>query len=159
MQTIADIMTRGIRTMAPEDTVTAAAQAMSELDVGAMPVCDGARLVGMVTDRDIVVRGVAEERVGAPLREVMSEGVLYCHEDDTVESALASMRSQQVRRLPVVDRERRLVGMVSLGDLATKAEEADDEAADALRGISEPSEPNRSGQSAASGAAGGGQTD
>lgn len=156
MQTVSEVMTRGIRTMAPSDTVTAAAQAMRELDVGALPVCDGVRLVGMVTDRDIVVRGVAQERVDAPLAEVMSEGLLYCREDDSVESALESMRRQQVRRLPVVDEEKRLVGMLSLGDVATKAGEADTQ--EAVRDISEPSEPNRSGQSAASGTAGGGQT-
>lgn len=156
MQTVSEVMTRGIRTMAPSDTVTAAAQAMRELDVGALPVCDGVRLVGMVTDRDIVVRSVAQERVDAPLAEVMSEGLLYCREDDSVESALESMRRQQVRRLPVVDEEKRLVGMLSLGDVATKAGEADTQ--EAVRDISEPSEPNRSGQSAASGTAGGGQT-
>lgn len=157
MKTVSDVMTRGIRTMAPTDTVVAAAQAMRELDVGALPVCDGVRLVGMVTDRDIVVRGVAEQRVEVSVQHVMSEGVLYCHEDDSVAVALASMRSQQVRRLPVMDKDKRLVGMVSLGDMATKGNEQDD-AARALRGISEPSEPDRSGLSAASGAAGGGQT-
>lgn len=161
MQTVSDVMTRGIRTVAPNDTVTQAAQAMRELDVGALPVCDGVRLVGMVTDRDLVVRGVAQERVQAPLSEVMSEGMLYCREDDAVSAALESMRSQQVRRLPVVDKDQRLVGMVSLGDLATKATLGDqgDETASALRGISEPSQPHRGGLSAASGAAGGGQTD
>ena len=156
MQTVSEVMTRGIRTMAPTDTVTAAAQAMRELDVGSLPVCGGVRLVGMVTDRDIVVRGVAEERANAPLGEVMSEGLLYCRDDDPVDSALDSMRSQQVRRLPVVDKDKRLVGMLSLGDVATKAEGSDTE--EAIRGISEPSEPNRSSQSAASGPAGGGQT-
>ncbi|KRD46667.1 histidine kinase [Acidovorax sp. Root275] len=158
MQTVSDVMTRGIRTMAPSETVTAAAQAMRELDVGALPVCNGARLVGMVTDRDIVVRGVAQELVHAPLSEVMSEGLLYCKEDDTVAAALETMRSQQVRRLPVVDKAQQLVGVVSLGDLATKGEE-DTDTMDALRTISEPSEPYRGGLSAASGAAGGGQTD
>ncbi|MFN4117309.1 CBS domain-containing protein [Acidovorax sp.] len=156
MQTVSEVMTRGVRTMAPTDSVTVAAQAMRELDVGSLPVCDGVRLVGMVTDRDIVVRGVAEERANAPLREVMSEGLLYCREDDPVDSALESMRSQQVRRLPVVDKDKRLVGILSLGDVATKAEGSDTE--EAIRGISEPSEPDRSHQSAASGAAGGGQT-
>lgn len=156
MQTVSEVMTRGVRTLSPTDTVTAAAQAMQELDVGSIPVCDGVRLVGMVTDRDIVVRGVAQERVNAPLQEVMSEGLLYCHEDDTVPSAIASMRSQQVRRLPVVDKDKRLVGIVTLGDVATKGDE--DSAGDALREISEPSEPDRSGLSAASGSAGGGQT-
>jgi CBS-domain-containing membrane protein len=110
----------------------------------------------MVTDRDIVVRAVAQERVDVPLSEVMSEGILYCQEDESVTTAIASMRRQQVRRLPVVDREKRLVGIVSLGDIATKSDE--DDAGAALRSISEPSEPHRGGQSAASGPAGGGQT-
>ena len=156
MQTVSHVMTRGIRTLAPTDRITQAAQAMQELDVGSIPVCDGVRLVGMVTDRDIVVRGVAQERVDVPLSEVMSEGILYCLEDDPVSTAIASMRRQQVRRLPVVDRDKRLVGIVSLGDVATKADE--DDAGAALREISEPSEPYRGGQSVASGAAGGGQT-
>ncbi|MBU0747080.1 MAG: CBS domain-containing protein [Gammaproteobacteria bacterium] len=156
MQTVSDVMTRGVRTLSPTDTLTAAAQAMQELDVGSIPVCDGVRLVGMVTDRDIVVRGVAQERVNVSLQDVMSEGLLYCHEDDTVPSAMESMRRQQVRRLPVVDKDKRLVGIVTLGDVATKGDE--DDAGDALRGISEPSEPHRSRLSAASATAGGGQT-
>ena len=156
MQTVSDVMTRGVLTLSPTDTLTAAAQAMQELDVGSIPVCDGVRLVGMVTDRDIVVRGVAQERVNVSLQDVMSEGLLYCHEDDTVPSAMESMRRQQVRRLPVVDKDKRLVGIVTLGDVATKGDE--DDAGDALRGISEPSEPHRSRLSAASGTAGGGQT-
>jgi CBS domain-containing protein len=156
MQTVSDVMTRGVRTLSPTDTLTAAAQAMQELDVGSIPVCDGVRLVGMVTDRDIVVRGVAQERVNVSLQDVMSEGLLYCHEDDTVPSAMESMRRQQVRRLPVVDKDKRLVGIVTLGDVATKGDE--DDAGDALRGISEPSEPHRSRLSAGSGTAGGGWT-
>ncbi|UCV00203.1 CBS domain-containing protein [Acidovorax radicis] len=143
MQTVSDIMTRGIRTMAPTDTITAAAQAMRELDVGSVPVCDGVRMVGMVTDRDIVVRAVAQERMQAPLSEIMSEGLLYCHESDSVASALESMRKQQVRRLPVVDKDQRLVGIVSLGDLATKADGGG--VGEAIRDISEPSEPHRAG--------------
>ena len=156
MQTVSHVMTRGIRTLAPTDRITQAAQAMQELDVGSIPVCDGVRLVGKVTDRDIVVRGVAQGRVDAALSEIMSEDVLYCHEDDPVATAIASMRRQQVRRLPVVDREKRLVGIVSLGDVATRSDE--EGAGAALREISEPSEPHSGGQSAASGAAGGGQT-
>ena len=144
MQTVSHVMTRGIRTLAPTDRITQAAQAMQELDVGSIPVCDGVRLVGMVTDRDIVVRGVAQGRVDAALSEIMSEDVLYCHEDDPVATAIASMRRQQVRRLPVVDREKRLVGIVSLGDVATRSDE--EGAGAALREISEPSEPHSGGQ-------------
>ena len=141
MQKVSDIMTRGIRTMAPSDTITAAAQAMRELDVGSLPVCDGTKMLGMVTDRDIVVRAVAQERMNAPLSEVMSEGLLYCNEDDSVEAAFESMSKQQVRRLPVVDNNKKLVGIVSLGDLATKSNS--DGAGEAIRDISEPSEPDR----------------
>ena len=142
--------------MAPTDSALQAAQAMQELDVGALPVCDGARLLGMVTDRDIVVRAVAQERINADLRDIMSEGILYCFEDEPVHDALESMARQQVRRLAVVDRERRLVGMISLGDIATKGDEPG--TGEAIRDISSPSEPQRGGISAASGAAGGGQT-
>ena len=163
MQTVADVMTRGIRTLSPTDSLVLAAQAMRELDVGAVPVCDGVRLVGMVTDRDIVVRGVAQELMNASIGEVMSEGLLYCQEDEPVTSAIDSMRQQQVRRLPVVDKDKRLVGIVSLGDVATKVDgiehSGQDSAGAAIRDISEPSEPDRSGLSAASGPAGGGQTD
>lgn len=143
MQKVSDIRTRGIRTMAPTDTVTAAAKAMRELDVGSLPVCDGTKMLGMVTDRDIVVRAVAQDRMNAPLSEVMSEGLLYCNEDDTVEAALESMSKQQVRRLPVVDGNKQLVGIVSLGDLVTKSDGNGDGAGDAIRDISEPSEPQR----------------
>jgi CBS domain-containing protein len=141
MQTVSEVMTRGVRVVAPTDTVIAAAQAMRELDVGAIPVCDGVRLVGMVTDRDIVVRAVAQDRVGVPLSAVMSEGMLYCQQDDSVASAVDAMRSHQVRRLPVVDKDKRLVGIVSLGDVATKGDE--DDAGAAIRDISEPSAPER----------------
>lgn len=141
MQKVSDIMTRGIRTMSPTDTITAAAQAMRELDVGSLPVCDGTKILGMVTDRDIVVRAVAQDRMNAPLSEVMSEGLLYCNEDDTVEAALESMSKQQVRRLPVIDGNKKLVGIVSLGDLATKSN--GEGAGEAIRDISEPSEPQR----------------
>lgn len=141
MQKVSDIMTRGIRTMSPTDTITAAAQAMRELDVGSLPVCDGTKMLGMVTDRDIVVRAVAQDRMNAPLSEVMSEGLLYCNEDDTVEGALESMSKQQVRRLPVIDGNKKLVGIVSLGDLATKSN--GEGAGEAIRDISEPSEPQR----------------
>lgn len=149
MQTINEVMTRGVRTLSPTDTVIAAAQAMRELDVGCIPICDGIRLVGMVTDRDIVVRCVAQERMDVLLQKVMSEDLLYCHEQDTVQSAMASMRTHQVRRLVVVDADQRLVGIVSLGDVATKcAASVEDDVGAAVRAISEPSQPHRSGQSA-----------
>jgi len=149
-------MTRGVRTLSPSDTMVMAAQAMKELDVGVVPVCDADRLVGMVTDRDIVLRGVAQGRpVGnTRLDEVMSPDPCWCFEDQSVEEVVKQMRDAQVRRIPVVDHDRHLVGIVSLGDLAVKSDVA--RAGEALESISEPAEPNRSGQSQASGAAGGG---
>jgi CBS domain-containing protein len=158
MTQVSQVMTRGVRSMAPTDTLVKAAQAMEELDVGVIPVCDGDRLVGMVTDRDIVLRGVAQGLPvdQTPLREVMSDEPLSCFEDQPVEEVMDRMRDAQVRRVPVLDRERHLVGMLSLGDLAVKAGERADAVSDTLEGISEPAEPDRSGQSQASGAAGGG---
>ena len=156
MTRVAEVMTRGVRTMSPNDSIQFAAQAMDELNVGVVPVCDGDRLLGMVTDRDIAVRGVAQGRApeSTPLREVMSGDPLWCFEDEPLEQAIEQMREAQVRRLPVVDRERHLVGILSLGDVSATASTAD--VAEALACISEPSEPDRSGLSAASGAAGGG---
>jgi signal-transduction protein with cAMP-binding, CBS, and nucleotidyltransferase domain len=138
-----------VRTLAPTDTLVAAAQAMDEWNVGAIPVCDGDRLVGMITDRDITVRGVAQGRPldGTPLADVMTEHVRWCYEDDPVDEQLAEMRAVQIRRLPVVDREQHLVGMLSLGDIAVKADPV--EAGEALVAISLPAEPDRSSAPAA----------
>jgi CBS domain-containing protein len=156
MSTVRDIMTRGVRTLSPSDTVMFAAQAMAELDVGAIPVCDGRRLVGMLTDRDITIRSVAQgfDPQNTALEQVMSSDVQWCYEEQSIEEATQLMRDAQIRRLPIVDHERHLVGVLSLGDVAAKGELQ--EASEALKDISTPSEPERSGQSAASGAAGGG---
>lgn len=156
MTAVSEVMTRGVRTMTPQDTVMMAAQAMDELNVGAIPVCEGDEIVGIVTDRDIVVRGVAQGC--APdqtrLQDVMSTDVRCCREDQTVEEVLEEMRGVQVRRMPVVDDGGHIVGILSLGDVAVKAGE--DCAGEALADISEPAEPDRSNMSQASGAAGGG---
>lgn len=156
MTQVSDVMTRGVRTLAPSDTVVKAAQAMQELDVGSIPVCNGEHLVGIITDRDIALRGVAQARLHAdtPIDDVMSRQPLWCFEDQPVDDVLAQMRKSQVRRVPVIDRDNRLVGIVSLGDLAVKADQS--QAGQALRAISQPAAPDRSGQSQASGAAGGG---
>ena len=158
MEHVSDVMTRGVRSMRPDDNAQLAAQAMDELDVGVIPVCDGDRLVGMVTDRDITLRVVAQGRQPqqTQLRELMSADVQTCREDDDLEEAAMRMEQAQIRRLPVIDDGGRLVGMLSLGDIATKGDP--DHASDALSGISEPSEPDRSTLSSASGSAGGGQT-
>ena len=159
MTQVSDVMTRGVRALSPQDTATMAAQAMQELDVGAIPVCNQERLVGIVTDRDLVLRGVAQSRLDAdtPIDDLMSRQPLWCFEDQPVEDVLAYMRKAQVRRVPVLDRENRLVGMVSLGDLAVKGDQG--QAGSALRSISEPARPDRSHSSQASGAAGGGESD
>jgi CBS domain-containing protein len=156
MTQVSQAMTTGVRSMAPNESVMKAAQAMSELDVGVIPVCDGDRLVGMVTDRDIVLRGVAQGCPAdqTPLSTVMTRDAVWCYEDQSVEEVAEKMRDAQVRRMPVVDREQHLVGMLSLGDIATKADVR--EGGEALQDISEPSRPDRRGQSSASGAAGGG---
>jgi len=156
MRQVSDVMTRGVRTLSPNDTLLVAAQAMQELDVGAIPVCQADHLVGMVTDRDIVVRGVAQGCAAdhTPLNDVMSRDVQCCFEDQPLDEVLEQMRDAQIRRIPVVDRAEHLVGIVSLGDVAVKADET--RAGEALESISEPAAPDRSGQSQASGAAGGG---
>ncbi len=158
MTQVADVMTRGVRTLMPHDTVVLAAQAMEELDVGAIPVCDGGRVVGLVTDRDIVIRAVAQNLPidTTHLEALMSTGVECVYEDDDLTEVSAKMQQSQIRRLPVLDRDERLTGMLSLGDLAVKG--GTGEAAEALADISEPARPARGGLSAASGAAGGGET-
>jgi CBS-domain-containing membrane protein len=123
MQAISEIMSRDVRTVGPDARLQEAAQLMRDMDVGALPVCDGRRLMGMVTDRDIAVRAVA--RGVAPsdctVAEVMSTDVSWCFADQSVGEVLQQMGDQQVRRIPVVERDSMaLAGMVSLGDLATR---------------------------------------
>ena len=139
---LADIMTRDVTVVAPTDSVQRAAQIMDELNVGALPVCDGRRIIGMVTDRDLTVRIAAQGKSPdqARVEEAMSTNVRWCFEDEDVESVIEKMGDTQIRRLPVVDRDHNLVGIVSLGDIATKSDEVAEEA---LEGVSQPSEPDR----------------
>lgn len=157
MTQVSQAMTRGVRTIAPHDTLVAAAQAMEELDIGALPVCDGDRLVGMLTDRDIVIRAVAQSCAieDTKVSDVMTEDTVCCFEDQSIDEVQEQMSDSQIRRVPVVDREKHLVGMLSLGDLAVKGGGRID---DTLEAISQPAEPDRSGQSQASGGAGGGSS-
>ena len=140
MTTVADVMTRGVRTMSPSDTVVLAAQAMDELNVGVIPVCEGDKLVGMVTDRDIVIRGVAQEcdTKTTKLADVMSTNVRCAKEDEDVDEVLGEMADTQIRRLPVVDSQQRLVGIVTLGDIADKDPNDEKEVAMSLGDISSP---------------------
>jgi len=122
MTKVSEIMTRGVRTLPPTANLVQAAQAMDALDVGSLPVCDGDAMVGVVTDRDITVRGVAAGMVPQEARvsEVMTADVRWCSENDSVQQAMDLMGEAQVRRLAVLSEERKIVGIVSLGDLATR---------------------------------------
>jgi CBS domain-containing protein len=135
---IAEIMTRDVQLASPQQTLQEAARLMAELDVGVIPVADKDHLVGMLTDRDICVRAVAAGKNPKQCKvgEVMSADVKYVFEDETTEDLARNMSTLQVRRLPVLDREKRLVGIVSLGDLAT-ADGAADDTRDAILGVSE----------------------
>lgn len=135
---IRDAMTRNVRMVRPDQTIREAAHLMAELDIGALPVEDSDRLVGMITDRDIAVRAIAEGK-GAEtrVREVMSNEIKYCYDDQTVDEVTRNMGEQRLRRLPVMNRDKRLVGILSLGDLA-REEDSLDEAGAALCGISRP---------------------
>jgi CBS domain-containing protein len=141
-----DVMARDVEVIAPDASLREAAEKMRALDIGSVPVCDGRRLIGMVTDRDITVRAVAEGRdpALARVRDVMTPDVTYCYEDDDVKDAARLMGERQIRRLAVLDRgSKQLVGMVSLGDVAVDTGDKK-MAGDALRKISEPAGPTQS---------------
>jgi len=141
---VRDVMTRGAECARPEDTLQHAAERMKELDVGVLPVCENDRIVGMVTDRDITVRATADGATpgSARVRDVMTPDVVYCFEDQDAAEASRLMKDHQIRRLAVMNRDKRLVGIVSLGDLAV---ETGDEhlAGHTLEAVSEPNRPNR----------------
>ncbi|HYC43229.1 MAG TPA: CBS domain-containing protein [Noviherbaspirillum sp.] len=143
MQRISDVMTRDVMSVSPQETIRRAAQMMDELNVGALPVCDGQKLVGMVTDRDITVRAVAagQSPDSAHVEDVMSGAVHWCFDDQTVDEVMQQMGDTQIRRVPVVDHDtKELIGIVSLGDLATKHSAQVDRT---LEEISSPSQPDR----------------
>jgi CBS domain-containing protein len=118
---VSDIMTRDVRLLRPDQTIREAASLMAEINAGALPVSENDRLVGMITDRDIVIRAVAQGRSGdTKVADVMSKEMLYCFDTDELDDVARNMGKAQVRRLPVVTRDKRLVGIVSLGDLARK---------------------------------------
>ena len=122
---VRDIMTRDVRLLDPNQTIREAASLMAEVDAGALPVGENDRLVGMLTDRDIVIRAVAQGRpVDTKVGVVMSKEVLYCFDTDDLDDVSRNMGKAQVRRLPVVNADKRLVGIVSLGDLARSEDPA-----------------------------------
>jgi CBS domain-containing protein len=134
---VSDAMSRDVRLASPDDRICDAARTMGEIDAGAVPVGENDRLVGMITDRDIAIRAVARDKgPQTPVREVMTSEVQYCFDDEDVQAVCSKMADQQLRRLPVVNRDKRLVGILSLGDLARG--DGAYGAGQALGGISQP---------------------
>ena len=134
---VSEAMITDIRGANPNDTIQEAAQLMGQIDTGILPVGDNDRLVGMITDRDIAVRAVGKGLgPDCPVRSVMTEDVKYCFEDQDLKEVVENMGDLQVRRLPVIDRSKRLVGMLSLGDISKSKEGI--ETAEALKRITQP---------------------
>jgi CBS domain-containing protein len=124
MEKISEVMTRDVCIVAPDQTIREAATQMADADIGSLPVGENDRLVGMITDRDIVLRAVAEGRdPGTTVREVMTDRIQYCFEDEDVDKVARNMADLGVRRLPVVNRDKRLVGIVALSNIANCGDE------------------------------------
>ena len=135
---VSETMSTNVRLAKPDQTIREAAQTMAEVDSGVLPVGENDRLVGMITDRDIAVRGIAKGKgPDASVRDVMTDHVDYCFEDQEVEEVTKNMADIKVRRLPVVNHDKRLVGIVSLGDIACTDDDAKT-VSSALSGISQP---------------------
>ena len=131
---VSEAMTRDVRVATPGQSIRDAAKTMAEIDAGVLPVGDNDRLIGMITDRDIAVRAVAAGKgPDTPVRDVMSAEVKYCYEDDDIDNVAKNMGDIQLRRLPVISRDKRLVGILSIGDLAKKS---DGQAGKAVKGVS-----------------------
>ena len=134
-----EIMTADVEVIRPDSSIADAAKKMRSLDVGSLPVCDGERLLGMVTDRDITIRATADGRDpnNTLVRDCMSPEIVYCFEDQSAEEAERLMQEKQIRRLPVLSREKQLAGIIALGDLATKTDDVQ-QVGRTVREISEP---------------------
>jgi len=134
---VSEAMTSDVKIANPNQTIRDAARLMAQIDVGVLPVGENDRLVGMITDRDIAVRAIAADKgPQTPIRDIMSKEVMYCFEDDELDDIVQNMADIKVRRLPVLDRNKRLVGILSLGDIALT--DGAGSAGSALCGISEP---------------------
>ena len=139
MEQVKDVMSRDVQVISPDATIREAATKMREGDFGMMPVGENDRMIGAITDRDIAVRAVAEGKgPDTRVREVMSGEIIWTYEDNSIEEAAEIMSEHQVRRLPIVNREKRLVGIVALGDFAVEPDDIE-AAAEALADISQPS--------------------
>jgi CBS domain-containing protein len=134
---VSEVMTRDVQTVRPDQSARDAARFMLQADAGAIPVTDGERLIGMITDRDIAVRGVAEGHgPDTPVRELMTNDVVSARVEDNIDDVAVRMSEAQVRRLPVIDDQQKLCGIISLADLTQRADTGDAE--QALEGVSEP---------------------
>jgi len=142
---LGEVMTRDVEVIGPNAVLKEAATKMRDLDVGLIPVCDGDELKGTLTDRDITVRATAEGRNPSKTKvsAIMSTEIAYCFEDQEIEEAMSLMEARQIRRLPILNSEKRLVGIVSLGDLAVHAGQ-NELLGDTLKEVSRPAVPRRS---------------
>jgi CBS domain-containing protein len=140
---IREVMTPDAQCVGPDETLVDAASLMRQLDVGVLPVCDDEEVVGMLTDRDIAIRAVAEGRDAAStrVRDIMSPGTIVVYEDQEIEEAVHVLEQHQIRRAPVMNRQQKLVGIISLGDIAVDASAA--LSGEALKHVSQPAEPVR----------------
>ncbi|HEV8606231.1 MAG TPA: CBS domain-containing protein [Tepidisphaeraceae bacterium] len=137
-----DVMTRNVEDISSEMKLTEAAQKMRALDVGALPVCENGRMVGMLTDRDIALRAVAEGRdpMRTSAKEAMTPSIIYCFDDQDVREAVSIMEDRQIRRLLVFNRQNEPCGIVSLGDIATRLHD-EHLSSEVLERVSEPCQP------------------
>lgn len=134
---VSEVMSKDVLLANPDQSISEAASMMAECDAGALPVGDNDRLVGVITDRDIAIRAVAQRKSSeTPVREIMSKQVLYCYEDEETDHVAKNMGKNKVRRLPVLNREKRLVGIVSIGDLSQNVKPRT--AGEAIADISKP---------------------
>ena len=140
---VREAMTREVKICTPGQSIREVARTMSEIDAGALPVGENDRLIGMITDRDIAVRAVAQGKgPDTPVREIMSEHVEYCFDDEDLDRVAQGMADVRVRRLPVVNREKRLVGILSVGDVARRGNQREI-VAETIAGVSAPGGPHR----------------
>jgi CBS domain-containing protein len=148
---IREIMSGNVRLASPDETIQKAAQTMAEADTGFLPIGEDDRLIGMITDRDITIRAVAKalDPQRTRVRDVMSAEVRYCYDDEDVNHVVQNMAELQVRRLPVLNRDKRLVGIVSVGDIATSDKPV--KVGAAMRGIAQPGGTHNQGLAHAGG--------
>lgn len=135
---VSDCMSARVDIARREDTMSDVARVMRQSEVGFMPVCDGVNLVGTITDRDMVVRGLADEKgPDTVVSEIMSEELIYCFDDEELDDAAAKMSDNQIRRLPVLSREMRVVGVISLGDIAQASDDDGSRASETFSNVTE----------------------